>query len=89
MDITLKNKDTLNITLPNGNIIQIESRENISNISIKNKNTYEGSIEMIEITNYGMFNSIHNWFKGGIKKVSKTSKKRWFQIGQDITLFKN
>ena len=89
MNITLKNEDTLNITLPNGNIIQIENHGNISNISIENKDTYEGSIEAVRITNFNRFNSVSNWFKGGIKKVSKTSKKRWINIGNDITLFKN
>ena len=89
MDITLKNKDTLNITLSNGNKVEIETHNEISNIEIRNIDTYEGSIELVKITNYGQFNSVMNWFKGGIEKVSKTSKKNWFKIGEEITLFKN
>tara|TARA_R100001086_G_scaffold241662_1_gene168736 strand:+ start:89 stop:361 length:273 start_codon:yes stop_codon:yes gene_type:complete len=88
-NITLKNEDTLNITLPNGNVIDIYSHDNISNITIQNRNTYEGSIKAVKITNFRRFNSVSNWFKGGIKKVSKTSKKRWINIGNDITLYKN
>ena len=89
MNITLKNEDTLNITLPNGNRVKISSHKNISDIAIQNIDTFNGSIECVKITNYGRFNDIYSWFKGGIKKVSKSAEKRWFNIGENITLYKN
>ena len=89
MNFTLKNNDTLYITLPNGNKVEIESHNDISRIEIRNKTTFGGRIENISITNYGNFNSIYTWIKGGLKKVSKSTKKEWFEIGNDIPLFKN
>ena len=89
MNITLKNEDTLSITLPNGNKVTISNHNNISEIEIKNIKSYTNSIKYISVTNFGKWNSISSWFEGGIKKVSKKSDKNWFDIGEDITLYKN
>ena len=89
MNITLKNDDTLNITLPNGNKVVIDSHSDISNIAIANTDTLKGCIDYVKITNFGKFNSVKTWFEGGIKKISKNAQKNWFNIGEDITLFKN
>lgn len=90
MKINLKNEDTLNITLPNGNKVEIESHNNISTIDIRNVGlTYDARIQTVSVDNYPCFNSVYTWFKGGLKKVSKNTTKRWVRIGKGITLFKN
>ena len=89
MNITLKNEDILNITLPNGNKVEISSHNNISDIEIFNIKSYDGRIKHISVTNYEKFNSIFSWFEGGLKKVSKNAQKNWFNIGEYLTLYKN
>ena len=93
--IKLTERDILEITLPNGNSVRIETiaGTKISNIEFDMINNEQGEISIVDVTSFGTFTDVATWFKGGVKKISKKSSKKWFSIGTEnkerFTIFKS
>ena len=71
--IKLTERDILEITLPNGNSVRIETiaGTKISNIEFDMINNEQGEISIVDVTSFGTFTDVATWFKGGVKKISK------------------